>query len=339
MAAESCGHQVSRRRFMQAASVAGLELLAGCGRLPWQAQPGTPRIGYLSAGSATDPVNARRVEAFRSGLRDLGYTDGQNLLVEWRYGEREQLPALVAELVQLPVQIIVVGSGSALLATMSRTTTIPVVVLFSGDLVRLGLVASYARPGGNVTGLTYMATDLAGKRLQLLKEVVSGLSRVVTLSNPTELASVPELAETQSAAQQLGVEVRSVQVREPDELREAFAAMAREQADGLITFAHAFSLDNRQRIVDLAAERQLPAMYGLSEFAEAGGLMAYGPRLTTLYRQAATHVQKILQGASPADLPIEEPREFDFVLNLRAARALGLTMPQHVLLQATEVIQ
>ena len=339
MAARQPELQVSRRQLVQGVSTVGLGLLAACGRLPWQTQPSTPRIGYLSAGSATDPVNVRRVEAFQGGLRELGYVEGQNILIEWRYAARQQLPEVVAEFIRLPVQVIVVGSGSALQATISLTSTIPIVVLFSGDMVRLGLVASYARPGGNVTGLTYMATELAGKRLQLLQEMVPGLSRVVALSNTQELASVLELAETESAAQNLGVELQSVRVRDTSDLREAFKAMAQEQADGLIIFSHAFSLDNRHQIVDLAAETRLPAMYGLREFVEAGGLMAYGPRLSTLYRHAATYVGKILRGANPADLPIEEPREFDLLVNLQTARALGLIIPQHVLLQATEVIQ
>jgi putative ABC transport system substrate-binding protein len=331
---------VSRRQFVHGAGLAGLGLLAGCGRLPGQAQPAAPRIGYLASGSPTDPVYVQRAEALTQGLRDLGYTEGQNIQIDWRYGPRPRLPELAAELVHLPLSLIVAGTGNALRAILSSTSTLPIVVLFSGDLVRSGLVDSYARPSGNVTGLTYMASALAGKRLQLLHEAVPGLSRVAALWNTFEgPASEFELLQTQEAAAKLGIALQSVPVQEPGDLREAFRAMAREQTEGLITFAHAFSVDNRQQIVDLAAETRILAMYGLSEFAEAGGLIAYGPRLATLFRHAATYVHKILQGANPRDLPIEEPREFDLVINLKTVHSFGLTIPPHVLLQATEVIQ
>jgi putative ABC transport system substrate-binding protein len=333
----------TRRQFMQGAALVGAGLLAGCGRLPFQTQQPAklPRIGYLSGDPTTDDVHARRIERFQHGLQELGYVEGQNLLVEWRWGgpRPDQFREQAAELVQLSVDVIVVGTGPALFAARAATSTIPVVVLFSGDMVPLGLVASYARPGGNITGLTFMSAGLAGKRLQLLKDAMPGMSRVAVLWTPFETPAHPEMAETQVAALELGLALQSVEVRDPRELSEAFAAMVREQADGFLTFAHTFSFDNRRRIVELAAASRLPGMYGWKEFVEVGGLMAYGPRLSTLYRRAGSYVDKLLKGANPAELPMEQPHEFDLVLNLKTARALGLTIPERVLVQATEVIE
>src|SRR4051794_3956424 len=251
---------ISRRAFVQGAGVPMLGLLAGCGQGLWRTQTPPARIGYLSSGSATDPAYVRREDALRQGLRELGYAEGQNVHIDWRYAPRPQLTEQAADLVRLPLNLIVAGTGNALRALLSLTSTVPIVVLFSGELVRSGLVDSYARPGGNVTGLTYMATELAGKRLQLLHEAVPGISRVAALWNSLELPSVFELAETQEAAQKLGIALQSVPVQQSSDLREAFRAMVRERAEGLITFAHAFSVDNRQRIVDFAAETRMPVM-------------------------------------------------------------------------------
>ncbi len=309
--------------------------LASAGQYPAK----IPQIGSLWLGSPS--LATPYVEAFRQGLRELGYVEGQNIVIEWRFaGSRaELLPDLAAELVRLKVDLIVATAGPSVRAAKQATTTIPIVMAFSGDPVGTGLVPSLARPGGNITGLSFMAPDLSAKRLELLKEAFPKISRVAVLFDVTDAVSALEFRETQVAARALGVKLRSMEVREPNDFETAFLALPRERTDSLLTFAHALTIPHRGRIVDLAAKSRLPAMYGLREFSDAGGLMAYGPSLPDLFRRAAFYVDKILKGAKPADLPVEQPTRFELVINLKTAKALGLTIPQSILIRADQVIQ
>ncbi len=328
------------RQFLQGSlALAGLGLLSGCGQLPFPAQQPArlPRIGVLYLGS---PGPTPLVEAFQQGLHELGYVEGQNILIEWRYGEDrvDRFPDLAAELVRLNVDLIVV-SGAAAQAAKQATGSIPIVVAVTGDLVGTGLAASLAHPGGNVTGLTTLAPELIGKRLELVKQAVPGLSRLAVLWNPREQAMALEIGEAKVAARTLGVELQTLEARDPGDLDGAFEAALGEGVEALVLVLTAFFISNRPRVVELAAKSRLPAMSGEPDFARAGGLMAYGPSLADMWRRAATYVDKILKGAKPADLPIEQPTKFDFVINLKTAQALGLTIPQEVLMQATEVIR
>ena len=307
------------------------------------AQPAgkVPRVGYLIAGSHSDPQRQLLLEAFRQGLRELGYVEGQNIAIEsrWAEGKDDRLPAFAADLVRSKVDVIVAQSGAATQAAQQATRTIPIVMSLSNDAVGSGLVASLARPGGNITGLTIIAPDLAGKQFQLLKEVVPKVSRVALLTNPDNPASALFLREVEAAARVLGVRLQTLETRNPQEIDSAFAAMTRERAGALLILPDVIFLSQRRQIAELATKRRLPSVYGVGEYAEAGGLMAYGANHIDLVRRAATYVDKILKGAKPADLPVEQPTKFDLVINLKAARAIGLTIPQEVLIQATEVIQ
>ena len=329
-------HQLSRRQVVQGAGAVGLALLAGCGRLPGQAPPARriARLGWLRADRAAD-----RIEAVTQGLRDLGYVPGQHFTVEERHadGSEERLLDFAAELVALPVDIILAAGTQAALAAKQATTTVPIVMV-SSDPVGSGLVASLARPGGNVTGVTGLAVQLAAKRLELLTAVLPGASRVAVLWNPADPPRLTEFQETQGAAEALGVRLQSLEVQEAGELAAAFAAATLEGAEALIVLGDPFTVAHRTRIVELAAQSRLPAMYRDRPFVEAGGLMGYGANPYEPYRRLATYVDKILKGARPADLPVEQPMRFDFVINATTAHALGLTIPPHVLLQATEVI-
>ena len=329
---------ITRRQFV--AGTAGLGLVAGCGRLPWQGQPRAkvPRIGFLWH-AAPEPMP--EVEAFRGGLRGLGYVEGQNLVVEYRYAdeEGEQFPALAAELVQLPVDVLVVGSTPGIKAAQQVTGTIPLVMPTSGaDPVAQGLVASLAHPGGNLTGLSAMDPQLSGKRLELLTQAVSGAKRVAVLmpSNPNDPL---RWAETQAAASALSIALQALEVRSPDELAGAFEAAARERAEALLVVRSPLTHAQLPRIAELAARGRLPAMYEGRDFVAVGGLMAYGPNQPAMFRRAAAYVDKILKGAKPADLPIEQPMTFDFLVNLKTARELGITFPNEIMLQVTEVIE
>jgi putative ABC transport system substrate-binding protein len=278
---------------------------------------------------------------FIEGLRDLGYVEGQNITIDFRSseGKYERLPDLAAELVRLKVDVIVAPANENIVAAKQATRTIPIVMAGSGDPVGSGLVASLARPGGNVTGLSISAPGLAGKQLQLLKEIVPRVSKVAVLWNPTNRAIHSLLGEAKIAARSLGVELQILEARGPAEFQGAFAAMARERAGALLVFSDGMLLLHRTRIADSAAKSRLPAMYGRSEFVEAGGLMSYAPSLGDNLRRAASYVDKILKGAKPADLPVEQPIKFDLVLNLKTAKALGLTIPPSILLQANQVIE
>ena len=302
-------------------------------------QAKVPRIGYLATG--TPSAAAANIAAFRQGLHDLGYVEGRNIDIQWRFGgyRVDLLSDLAAELVGLKVDMIVATGGLAVRAAKKQTSTIPIVMTFSGDPVGTGLVPNLARPGGNLTGLSFMAPDLSAKRLELLKEAFPKVSRVAVLFDVSDPVSALEFKETQAATHALGVTLKSMEVRGPDDFESAFLALGREWADGLLTFAHALTIPNRKKIADLAAKSRLPAMYGLREFAEAGGLMAYGPNLSDLYLRAAVYVDKILKGAKPADLPVQQPTKFELVINLKTAKQIGLTIPPNVLARADRVIK
>ena len=266
---------------------------------------------------------------------------GQNTVIEFRDagGTSERLPVLASELVRLKVDVIVATGTQAILAAKQATPVIPIVMSAAGDAVGTGLVASLARPGGNVTGLTYISPETSGKRLQLLKEAFPRTARVAILWNPADPPRVLEYKETQSAATTLGLTLQSVEVRGARGFDGAFAAITQGRAEALITFNDPITVVSRQRIVDFAARSRLPAMYERREFVEAGGLISYGPNFLDLFRRAAIYVDKILKGTKPADLPVEQPTKFELVINMKAAKALGLMIPQSRLLRADEVIQ
>jgi ABC-type uncharacterized transport system substrate-binding protein len=316
--------------------------LASLGTTAAQPSEKGPRVGYLNPSSPSDPVSQRRLEAFRQGLRDLGYVEGQNIAIEprWAEGQYDRYPALAADLVRLKVDVIVAQGGAATQAVQQATRTIPIVMSIVLDPVGSGLVPSLARPGGNVTGTSFMGPDLVGKQLQLLKEVVPKVSRVALLRNPANPASAPGLREAEAAARALGVRLQTLEARNPQEIDSAFAAMTRERAGALLIFPDPIFGNQRRQIAELAAKRRLPAIYGgTPEYAEAGGLMVYSPNILDLTRRAATYVDKILRGAKPADLPVEQPTNFELVINLKTAKALGLTIPQSLLQRADQVIQ
>jgi len=300
-----------------------------------------PRIGFLVAASTSDSAYARLIEAFRQGLRDLGHVEGRNIVIEYRYaGEKyERLPALAAELVRLRVDVIVSHGTPGPLAAKQATSAIPIVMTSAGHPVASGLVSSLARPGGNVTGLSLMVPELGGKRLQLLKEIIPGLSRVAVLWNAANPYASLVVRETEATATTLGVQLQSLVVRGPDDFAGALAAATTGRAGALTVAEDPLTITKRTQIVDFAAKSRLPAIYGVKEFVDAGGLMSYGVNLADLWRRAATYVDKILKGAKPADLPVQQPTKFEFVINLKTAKALGLTIPQSVLLRADEVIQ
>ncbi len=297
------------------------------------------RVGFL--GASTPDTAAPLLEAFRQGLRELGYLGEGSIVIEARYAERklDRLPDLAAELVRLKVDVILVGPPPSAMAAKNATRTIPVVFTGVSDPVAIGLVTSLARPGGNVTGLALTSQDLGGKRLELLKEVVRGASRVAVFWNPADPAHGPALNAMKAAAPALGMELQALEVRGPDDVEGAFRTATQGRARALMVLDGPITLSDRWRIARLAARSRLPAMYGLREFVEAGGLMAYGASLPGAYRRAATFVDKILKGAKPADLPVEQPTRFEMVVNLKTAKALGLTIPQSVLLRADQVIQ
>jgi putative tryptophan/tyrosine transport system substrate-binding protein len=305
-----------------------------------QAQQAThvPRLGLLMPGSASGYTS--RIEAFRYGLRDLGYVEDRNITLEYRFneGQVDRLPDLVAELVQLPVDVLVVDGATATRAAQHATTTIPIVMAVSADPVRAGLVASLAQPGGNITGLTLHDPEITGKRLELLKQAVPGVTRVAYLWHAV-VNTARYLQETERATRALGVQLHPVEVRDPYPFDHAFTTMAKAHVDALITQPSAVFWDRRTQIVDLAARMQLPGIFPEREFAEAGGLMAYGSSVTANFRRAATYVDKILKGAKPADLPVEQPMKFELVINLKTAKELGLTLPPTLLYQADEVIR
>jgi len=297
-----------------------------------------PRIGYLAPGSPAS--DSPRIDPFRQGLRELGYTEGQDIVIELRFaeGKSERLPAIVAELIQLKVDVIVLSGTPAARAAKQATSTIPIVMGTSADPVGTRLVASLARPGGNVTGLSTLGSDLSGKRLELLKEVVPGVSRIAVLSNPTNQSVPALLSETEIAAQSLGVQVQFLEARVPNELNKVFVAI-KDRPSALMVVPDPMLFAQRKRLSDLAAESRLPTMAEWEEFVQAGGLMSYGPSFREMFRRAAVYVDKILKGRTPADLPVEQPTKFELMINLKTAKQIGLTIPPNVLARADKVIR
>jgi len=313
------------------------------GPLAGEAQhaPTISRIGLLFPTSLSDPRTVRFVEAFQQGLRELGYAEGQNIALDFRFAEGKwnQLPGLAAELVHSKVDVIVTYTTPATRAAKQATGTIPIVVAAVIDPVGAGLVASLARPGGNITGLSQMVPELVGKQLEVLKEVSPKTSRVALLSNPANPAHALAIRDAKAAAGSLGMQLQLVEARNPSEIDSAFAAMTTERAGAVILLVDSMLIDHRTRIADLAARRRLPTVSATMETPAAGGLLSYGPSVRDLFRRAAAYVDKILKGAKPADLPIEQPTKFELVINLRTARALGLPIPQSVLIRADQVIE
>jgi putative ABC transport system substrate-binding protein len=304
-----------------------------------QAPAKVPRIGLLSAHTPSD--TAPWHQAFRLGLRDLGWVEGKNISIEYRYseGRSDRTPDLAADLVRLKVDVIVASVTPDALAAQKATGSIPIVIVASADPVALGLVESLARPGANITGLTPMTSELGGKRLELLKEIVPKLSRVAVLWNPQNVGSPLAWKEIQLPARQLGIQLHSLEVRSPNDFDQAFEDATTARAGGLFIMPDPVITPNLKRIAGLAAKSRLPSIFHVSEFADAGGLVTYGPDRADLFRRAATFVDKILKGAKPSNLPIEQPTRFELVINLKTAKALGLTIPQTLLQRADQVIQ
>jgi putative ABC transport system substrate-binding protein len=331
-----------RRRFLGGASAG---LLVAASRIYAQAPGKVHRIGYLNLRTGPAVLD----EGFVLGLQELGYAVGRNLVIEYRWAgnDMQRLQPLAEELVRLKVDVIVTATTPAIRAAMRATNTIPIVIQATADPVGTGLVASLGRPGGNVTGLTLQSTDLARKRLQLVREIVPGTSRIGVLtlrdpdaqSDPARLAGNLMLAETQAAAQQMGVSLVARAVANAGELADAFAHYERERAQALVVQVNPLSLQNRPQIAALAASRRLPAIYEVRSFVDDGGLVSYGPDLAAMYRRAATYVDRIFRGEKAGELAIEQPGKFEMVINLKTAKALGLALPQSLLLRADEVIQ
>jgi len=333
-----------RRQFVQGSlALTGLALLSGCGLVPWQTtEPKrVARVGVLQASSPelTPPF----LDAFRQGMDAHGYTEGRDYVLELRHaeGRNERLPDLAEELVRLKVDIILTSGIAAIGAARNATTTIPIVFAATGDPVAAGLVASLARPGGNATGLPSNAPQISGKRLELLKQAAPGLSRVAVLWNPSSEGASRggQFAQTEVAAQALGLQMLSLQLAIPDDLNSVQEAAIAGGADGLLLATGAGAATHVPQVAAFAVKNRLPGIADVPGFARAGGLMEYTPNFTENFRRAATYVDKILKGTSPADLPVEQPTKYEFLINLKTAQAIGLTIPQSVLQQATEVIQ
>ncbi len=297
------------------------------------------RIGVLETLSAT--LNTANLDAFRQGLRELGYVEGRDFVIEYRSadGRPESFPGLATELVRLKVDLIVTRGTPAALAAEKATGSIPIVMATSADPTRFGIVSSLARPGGNVTGLSTIAVELAGKRLELVKEAIPRIARIALLANMSSPVSVSQWRQIEVAARSLGLAPQLLDVRAPEDLARAFDTAIKQRADAVQVVNDTLTQTNFRRIVDLSAKHRLPSIFTSREFVDAGGLMAYGPNFTDLYRRAATYVDKILRGAKPGDLPVEQPTKFELVINLKTAKALGLTIPQTLLLRADQLIE
>jgi putative tryptophan/tyrosine transport system substrate-binding protein len=305
-----------------------------------QGQPATrlPRIGLLFTPSPS--VHATLRDALRQGLQELGYVEGRTAVIETRYAEGrvDRLPQLAGELVALKVDVIVTAGSAAINAAEQAAPTTPIVFCGAGDAVAAGHVASLAHPGGNITGLSVLGTELSPKRLQLLKELHPGSTRLAILFNPADAGMLRRVTEAQTAARALGMGVMPLEVRTPVDFDTAFAAMTKERPDALLTVVDAFTLQNRKRIIDFAAVHRIPAVYETREFVDSGGLISYGPSLADNYRRAAAYVDKILKGAKPADLPVEQPTRFELVINRATARTLGLAIPPGLRLRADHFV-
>jgi putative ABC transport system substrate-binding protein len=297
------------------------------------------RIGFL--GNSTAVLEANLVGPFREGLRDLGYVEGRNILIEdrWAEGKYERFPSLIGELIAQKVEVIVTAGTPATLAVKKATTSVPLVMVAVGDPVGTGILPSLSRPGGNITGLTSISPELDGKRLELLREVIPNVSHIAVLWNAVSPLQVVAERQTQAAARVLRMKVLSLGVRTEKEIEDAFVVLVRERPGALLVLADRLFLHHRARIMDFAAQHRLPGVHAYRELVEVGGLMSFGPSYADMHRRAAYFVDKILNGAKPGDLPVERPATFELVINLKAAKALGLTIPQSVLLRATEVIQ
>ena len=297
------------------------------------------RIGFL--GNSTAALEANLVGPFREGLRDLGYVEGRNVLIEYRWaeGKYDRFPALIGELLALKVAVIVTAGTPATLAVKKATTSVPLVMLAVGDPVGTGIVPSLSHPGGNITGLTAISTEMDAKRLELLREVVPSVSYIALLWNAASPLQVLAEKQVQAAAQVLRMRVLSLGVKTEEEIKSALAVMARERPDALLVLADRLLLHHRALIMDFATRHRLPGVHAYRELVEAGGLMSFGPSYADMHKRAAYFVDRILKGAKPGDLPVERPRTFELVINLKVAKALGLTIPQSVLLRGTEIIQ
>ncbi len=330
---------MTRSRDLALVSLLALGVLAA--PLAAAAQPAgrLPRVGVLAAVPAV--FAAPYIEVGRQGLRDVGYVEGQNIAVDYRFaeGRRDRLPELAVELVSLKPDVIVVVGDLGTDAVRRATSTIPIVIVSAGDPVKSGFVASLARPGGNITGLSSLLPELNAKQLALLKEALPKASRIAVLWNPRSSGGGLGVAAMQSAAPRLGIALQSLEVRAPEELEHAFTAMAREGAGAFVVLTDPLTFSRRKEILELAAKHRLPGMYEVREFVNEGGVMSYGPSLRELIRRAPVFIDKILKGAKPGDLPVEQPTKFELVINLKTAKALGLTLPQSLLVQAGEVIR
>ncbi|MGZ8483736.1 MAG: ABC transporter substrate-binding protein [Candidatus Binatia bacterium] len=297
------------------------------------------RIGYLGATSLS--IIPARIDAFRQGLRELGYVEGKNIVVDYRWaeGKMERLPELATELVRLKVDVIVTSGPTVTRAAKEALVTIPIVMANDTDPVGNGFVASLARPGGNITGLATFAPELSGKQLELLNEIVPKLSRVAVLGNSTQPGNALALREIELAARAFKVKLQNLDVVDPTEIETAFRAASKGRAEALLVLGGPVLFSNRKQIIDFAGKNRLPAIYERLEHVEAGGLMTYGPNINELHRRAATYVDKILKGRTPAELPVEQPIKFEFIVNLKAAKQIGLTVPPNVLARADRVIR
>ena len=314
-------------------------LLALCASADAQQPTKVPRIGYLDGVSLS--AVAGRIEAFRQGLRELGYVEGKNITIEWRSaeGKPDRLPALAAELVRLEVDVIVTGGATVTHAAKEATITIPIVMAQDPDPVGNGFVASLARPGGNITGLSSLTADLSGKRLELLKEILPKLSRLAVFETSTNIGNARQLRETELAAGEFGMKFQRVDVKDPNDIEIAFRSAMKGRADAALVLTSASTDAYQTEIAKLALKSRLPVIYARAEAVEAGGLVSYGVSIADLSRRAATYVDKILKGAKPADLPVEQPMKFELVINLKTAKQIGLTIPPNVLARADRVIR
>jgi putative tryptophan/tyrosine transport system substrate-binding protein len=326
---------VDRRRFLLTLSAS---LLAEPGDSEAQAVK-VYRIGYV--GNSSPSLEPKLLAAFRDGLRDFGYMEGRNIHIEYRWaeGRYERFPDFMADLARLKVDVIVVAGTPAVLAAKQATNTIPIVMAVIGDALEAGVVPSLARPGGNVTGLSTVVPELEGKRFELLKQALPKLSHVAILANPENPFVIVTLKHTQRAADELRVKLLRVDVRHAGEFGTAFSVMAKERPDAFVVIADRFMLAHRAEILTFSTKSRLPGMFPYREFVEDGGLMAYGPSYADMFRRSATYVHKIFKGAKPADLPVEQPTKFELVVNLKTAKALGLTIPPSLLLRADQVIE
>ena len=328
-----------RRRKWLGLSVIAFVLLV-TGPVAQAQQPAKiPRIGFL--GAAYPSTNAARIEAFRKGLRELGYVEGKNIIIEYRWaeGKPERLPDLATELVQLKVDIIVTAGPAATRPAKQATSTIPIVMAFDNDPVGSGFVASLARPGGNITGLSALFPELSGKRLELLKEVVPTVSRVAVLGTSTNPGNTQALKQIELAAGAFKVQLQTLDVLHRKDIEPSFRTAVKARADAILVLSSAVIFSQRTQIADLAVKNHLPVNFPQNEYVEDGGLMSYAPNYADLFRRAATYVDKILKGAKPADVPVEQPQKFEFIVNLKAAKQIGLTIPPNVLARADRVIR